>query len=230
MSQTLSILYASHAIIVRPAVRGGFAVYEHKDRDEAPILHACVADDEGLMEWFGEQLGFSSPSRPGPVVDQVQAEHPDIGQLAAEHMTAILLVADIRKALAPFVALGLVLSEEPDDGLLTAKMARGEYADLSNAQLRALLRAAGLFTDEMLPPPVAPGADAEQAGETTAPPAEPAASVLGPDADEGGHPISANPQAEPERDFEGRTAQDRYDDDAIDQYGQVELDDPMEQR
>lgn len=159
MSQTLCILRASHAIIVRPADRGGFAVYEHKYREEAPVLHACVADDEGLLEWFAEQ---------------VQAERPDIGQLAAEHTTAILQVADIHKALKPFVDLAIVRRQDDDQTMVDCTQGDGsEWAEVRLGQLRALLKAAGLFTDEMLPPPVAPGADAEQAGDTAAPPAEP---------------------------------------------------------
>jgi hypothetical protein len=165
-------------------------------------------------------------------------DRSDIGQLAAEHATAILQVDEIRKALAPFVDLALAERDTADNGIVAFRQFPNEptrWADVELRHLRALLKAAGLFTDEMLPRPNTPAADAEQAGETTATPAEaPSASVAA--VMEGGVNLNAADgetstevpgEDESERDSEGRSAQDRYDDDAIEQFGQVELDDPM---
>lgn len=246
-------------LIVLGATNGGWCVYAgDPDKTASEILEtapaAAVSDDEGLIEWFGEQLSLPAPElqarppiSPGPeakpaehgappvaggdqikhmvdrflsypfpgdmqpdgglsfqkcflgyagheitntpagtnLLDATQAEamvrhmlaglppeadappaQTDIGELAAGYTTAILTLADVRKALKALVPWAVHVRDREDTGILWNKYDGGDtYAELLAGDLRNIMCAAGMFTDEMRPPEAtAPVASTEQAG------------------------------------------------------------------
>ena len=83
----------------------------------------------------------------------------------------------IVEALKPLADLARAHRYDDEKGIVAFKSISGtdRYADVEVRHLRALIRAAGLWTDEMQArPPNIPGPEAKSAGETVAPPpAEP---------------------------------------------------------
>jgi hypothetical protein len=133
---------------------------------------ALPANDAGQIH-FARAVGESLADAVKAYLAQPAAT--DIGQLAAEHMTAILTLADIRKALKPFATWAAYLHNAPDDThpIYHWDERAGDIVEISAAQVRALMSAAGMFTDEMRPPEAtAPVASTEQAG-AVPPPATP---------------------------------------------------------
>jgi hypothetical protein len=105
---------------------------------------------------------------------------PDVGELAAQATSAMLLMTDVRKALAPIEAFVLA-NRDCTDGVIAAidKPADAEeYTKVHYGELRAVLRAAGRFTDDMRPSQPAASQDAaadasvEPAEDSTPPPAD----------------------------------------------------------
>lgn len=173
-------------LIVLRATNGGWCVYAGgPDNTASEILEnaptAAVSDDEGLIEWFAEQLALPTPKLqarpPNPWPEAKPAEHgaPPVAAPTPGQFEDALQLSAIREALAPFVD---VLRLEPDlaDTKVIWNGIRSEpygYAQVTAGDLRALLRAAGMFTDEMRPPEAtAPVASTEQA-EVSPPPATP---------------------------------------------------------
>lgn len=111
-------------------------------------------------------------------------------QSPAEEAPAAAIVpppvsAEVAELLAPLVKLARGQRDEPDTRYVAYEWcdAISEIVEFSYGQLRALLRAAGLFTDDMRPsqPPETPAADA------SVKPAEVAATPPPADADEPEH-------------------------------------------
>ena len=75
----------------------------------------------------------------------------DRGELVAADTTAMLTIADVRKALQPYVKLAIANRAAQDFSIcgITFDAANEEYVSASAGDLRTLMRAAGLWTDEM---------------------------------------------------------------------------------
>jgi hypothetical protein len=78
---------------------------------------------------------------------------PDIGELAAQATTAMLVLADVRRALKPFESFAKVNRSAAEGEYFAIDKPDGaeHYASIRYSEFRALLRAAGLFTDDMRP-------------------------------------------------------------------------------
>jgi hypothetical protein len=152
-------------LIVLGATNGGWCIYAgNPDNTATEILEtspaAALSDDEGLIEWFADQLALPTPKLqarpPNPEPEAKPAEHgaPPVAAPAPGQFEDALQLSVIREALAPFANCLRLEPQIPDTRIIWNAL-RGEpygYAEVTVGQLRDLLRAAGMFTDEMQAP------------------------------------------------------------------------------
>jgi hypothetical protein len=165
-------------LIVLGATNGGWCVYAgDPDKTASEILEtapaAAVSDDEGLIEWFGEQLSLPAPElqarppNPGPEAKPAEHGAPPVAPPTPGEFEDALQLSAIREALEPFATFARQTRCERSS-YFALRVLEGQegYAEVSMGDLHNLLSAAGMFTDEMqAPQPPNPG-PATAAGDT----------------------------------------------------------------
>lgn len=154
-------------IIIRPAGNGGWVVVGGEQRMMIAPTLAALSDDQALVDWIAIQLALS-PSK-------LQARPPNPGPAAsAEAIQPPPVDGAVHDALQPFAEWARAHRYDSDDWLLFVEPCPGEerWAKGRVGDLRTLMRAAGLWTDDMqAPAPTAPASEPE-AGVAPPPPAE----------------------------------------------------------
>jgi len=153
-------------LAIKRASRGGYII---ADLDGEPVFAA--ADDVALIEFFAEQLVLPSPTKPGPTVAALKLDE-DAFLWRDKAEAAMKQLGAVQEQLMPLADLCIALRDEPDNDTVAFRAmpegikasggyGGGAYADVLLGHLRDLLRAAGLFTEEMQARPPNPGPDAK---------------------------------------------------------------------
>lgn len=168
-------------LILLRARNSGWCLYAgHSVQTASEILEgvpaAGIADDEGLLEWFAEQLALpvpdlqARPPNPGPAAKPAEdaAAPPPVDAYPIPPVNG-----EVFDALQPFVKLARAKVATSDMSVLANEFddATGEYTEVDIGDLRALIRAAGLWTSDMQAPQAPIPGPAEAAGDSPDAPA-----------------------------------------------------------